>query len=129
MILALLVVSLLLICAGITVARPSRVTAFALVVVCAIWLPVNNGRLEGPTLFAVDSRHGLTVADLFAYAGFVLAASAVLRWWREALRRPAPAALRSGNPGLYVGLAACTALGGLVVILGSGLALAYAHQA
>lgn len=62
---------------------PTRVAAWLLVVCSALWLPLNNGHLEGPVLIAVTARHGLTAADLIGYSGWVVAAWTLRRAQRQ----------------------------------------------
>lgn len=67
---------LLVLCGGAVACciRPTRTAAWLLVVCSALWLPLNNGHLEGPVLITADPRHGLTAADLIGYGGWALAA-------------------------------------------------------
>jgi len=65
--------------------RPdTRWVLWILVICSALWLPLNNGHLEGPVLITVDPRHGLTAADLIGYGGWVLAAATLQRGRRRA---------------------------------------------
>ena len=56
--------------------RPRRAAALLLLPVSAAWV-LFNGRIEGPILLTISSSHGLTVSDLLAVVG-VLVAGAVL---------------------------------------------------
>jgi hypothetical protein len=58
-------------CLGAAAAR-QRWAAVALLPLGVLWLLV-NGKLEGPVLISLDDRHGLTLSDLLAVAGFALA--------------------------------------------------------
>lgn len=73
MILAACVLAALLLCAGWALTTGSAISVLALSTCCGAWLPVNNGRLEGPVLIRVSPGHGLTAMDLFAYGGLLLA--------------------------------------------------------
>src|SRR5882757_6173760 len=97
----------LLCCAAVACwVRPTRLSVWVLVICSALWLPLNNGHLEGPVLITVDPRHGLTAADLIGYGGWVLAALTLHRRRTEAGPRWMPkvggaAALVGGVAGLY----------------------------
>ena len=75
-------VVLLVVLVGLTLAalgargRPRRVAAALLLPVSAAWV-LFNGPIEGPILLTISSSHGLTVSDLLAVVG-VLVAGAVL---------------------------------------------------
>jgi hypothetical protein len=56
--------------------RPRRAAALLLLPVSAAWV-LFNGPIEGPILLTISSTHGLTVSDLLAVVG-VLVAGAVL---------------------------------------------------
>lgn len=56
--------------------------AVALAAVSVLWLLV-NGSAEGPVLWSVTSRHGLTATDLGGLAGLAVAAWHGRRAWRE----------------------------------------------
>ena len=56
--------------------RPRRAAALLLLPVSAAWV-LFNGPIEGPILLTISSSHGLTVSDLLAVVG-VLVAGAVL---------------------------------------------------
>ncbi|MBV9594388.1 MAG: hypothetical protein JO147_11425 [Actinobacteria bacterium] len=75
--------------------RPGPILAIVLAVVSGIWMPVNNGHLEGPVLITFDQLRGMTLADLISVAGFVVAYLALWRWWR-AQPRKRPAQLTRG---------------------------------
>lgn len=81
----LAIADLLILCAAAVacVVRPSRAAAWLLVVCSAVWLPLNNGHMEGPVLLTVSRDHGLTFADLAAYGGWAIAA-----WTLYRVRRP-----------------------------------------
>ena len=59
--------------------RWSMPTTVGLALASAAWLPLNNGRLEGPVLVTLDPRHGLTASDLLAYLGFAVALWSTVR--------------------------------------------------
>jgi hypothetical protein len=59
--------------------HPTRLSVWVLVICSALWLPLNNGHLEGPVLATLDPQHGLTAADLIGYGGWVLAAVTLRR--------------------------------------------------
>ncbi len=56
--------------------RPRRAAALLLLPVSAAWV-LFNGSIEGPILLTISTSHGLTVSDLLAVVG-VLVAGAVL---------------------------------------------------
>ena len=56
--------------------RPRRAAALLLLPVSAAWV-LFNGPIEGPILLTISTSHGLTVSDLLAVVG-VLVAGAVL---------------------------------------------------
>jgi hypothetical protein len=76
----------ILIVAGLSLLFPSPGIAVLLAGLSAVWLPTNNGHLEGPILIKVAENHGLSTADLLSYAGFALALLAGWRWRRARLR-------------------------------------------
>lgn len=65
------VASLVMLAVAATVSRitHSPIAALALAITSGIWLVVNK-QLEGPVLITVTPSHGLTVGDLFGFAGF-----------------------------------------------------------
>jgi hypothetical protein len=69
----------------VTVATRQVWAAGVLAVLSALWLPVNNGGLEGPVLMPVTHGHGLTAMDLVSCAGTWLA----IRVCRRSGRRSA----------------------------------------
>lgn len=77
--LAWFAVSALLIAAVVAVRGRSSAGAFVLACTAAAWLPINNGRLEGPVLVRFTVGHGLTLMDLFGYAGLLLSVVVLLR--------------------------------------------------
>ena len=81
----LAIADLVLVCAAAVVCcvRPTRPAAWLLVVCSALWLPLNNGHLEGPVLITADPQHGLTAADLIGYGGWVIAAWTLRRAHRR----------------------------------------------
>ena len=81
-----LLLAAILVVAGLSLLLPSPGLAVFLAVLSAAWLPANNGHLEGPVLIVVAHDHGLTTADLVAYAGFALALLAGWRWRRTRIR-------------------------------------------
>jgi hypothetical protein len=116
-----LVLASLLVVAGLSLVYPSPPIAVVLAALSGAWLPVNNGHLEGPTIYTVAEGHGLTVADLGAYAGFALAALAGWRWRQARLARSGP---EGGGRGL--GWPSAVAfLAVLVFLLGCGLAASW----
>lgn len=74
------------IAAALSLLFPSPGIAVLLAGLSAAWLPANNGHLEGRVLVVVAENHGLTEADLLAYAGLALALLAGWRWRRNRLR-------------------------------------------
>ena len=107
----------LLVVAALSLLYPSPAIAIVLAALSGAWLPVNNGHLEGPTLYTVAENHGLTVADLAAYAGIGLAALAGWRWRQARLSGRSPHGDRRdlGWPSAVAFLAV------LVFLLGCGL--------
>lgn len=85
--------------------------AWLLLVASALWLPVNNGVVEGPVLISIGTAHGLTTSDLFGVAGACVAAAALVRRGRHGRR----VALRVGCT--VVLCAAVFALGALAAYL------------
>jgi hypothetical protein len=69
--------------------HPTRIAAWLLVICSALWLPLNNGHLEGPVLITANPTHGLTAADLIGYGGWAVAALTLHR-----VRHRSPAGLR-----------------------------------
>ncbi|HEV7194090.1 MAG TPA: hypothetical protein VGN35_12900 [Jatrophihabitantaceae bacterium] len=64
-------------------------TAFAgwvLLAFAALWLPSNNGHLEGRNLIKLSTGHGITQGDAVGVTGWLLAMVVLLTW-----------ALRSGR--------------------------------
>ena len=122
MLAVVLVLAGLLVVAGLSLTHPSPRIAVALAVLSAAWLPINNGHLEGPVLYTVADDHGLTLADLAAYAGFALAAVAGWRWRRTRIAQAGPGARELGRP------AAAAFVAVLVVLLGCGLAASWFHH-
>ena|SRR5579875_3548510 len=59
--------------------HPTRTAAWLLVVCSALWLPLNNGHMEGPVLLTVAPHHGLTAGDLIGYGGWLVAAWTLYR--------------------------------------------------
>jgi hypothetical protein len=78
----LLPVVLLVLLVGLLIAslwsrgRPRRATALLLLPASAAWV-LFNGPIEGPILITLSTNHGVTVSDLLAVVG-VLVAGAVL---------------------------------------------------
>lgn len=75
-----LLCGLLLICG---LRRPRRLVyaaAWALALVSAAWLPLNNGHLEGPILLTFGQQHGLTLSDLIGISGIAVS---MLTLWRR----------------------------------------------
>jgi hypothetical protein len=81
--LAVLLLATLGLTLSLTLLTPSRLSPWALGLVCAAWLP-GNGAVEGPTLWVMGPDHGLTVADLLSVVGFAAAFA------RLVLDRPRP---------------------------------------
>jgi hypothetical protein len=81
----LAIADLLVLCGAAAVcwARPNGAASWVLVVCSALWLPLNNGHLEGPVLITVTPNHGLTAADLIGYGGWIVAA-----WTLRRVRGP-----------------------------------------
>jgi len=100
---------------AVCVLRWSALAALLLAVVSAAWLPVNNGRLEGPVLITVDPKHGLTTMDLVAYFGFLIVI------WSTVRARRVGAASAAGKP---VALASV----GASLLLVCGLAVSYVYR-
>ena len=97
---ARLVLAALVLAAAASVLRPGCPVAVLTAALSAVWLPVNNGVLEGATLLTLSEDHGVTVADLASVAGAGLAVVAVLRW-RDGVagpgRRPAGGSAESAR--------------------------------
>jgi hypothetical protein len=55
-----------------------RAVAVLLLPVAAAWV-LFNGPIEGPILLTISTNHGLTVSDLLAVMGVVVAAAILLR--------------------------------------------------
>jgi hypothetical protein len=88
---------------------PTPGTAVLVVVIAGLWLPVNNGHLEGPILIEVDPRHGLSTADLASYAAFVLANLSLWRW------RSVSRSARRTAAVIWAILLACLLVGALAI--------------
>jgi hypothetical protein len=58
--------------------RARRITAVLLVPVSFAWV-LFNGRLEGPVLLDLSQNHGVTVADLLAVLGVLVAGVVLVR--------------------------------------------------
>ena len=58
--------------------RARRTTAVLLVPVSFAWV-LFNGRLEGPVLLDLSQNHGITVADLLAVLGILVAGVVLAR--------------------------------------------------
>jgi hypothetical protein len=69
---SVVVLTLLLAGAACCLLTLDRVAAAALVVISAVWLPANNGHLEGATVVVVSRTHGITVADLLGVAAWLI---------------------------------------------------------
>jgi hypothetical protein len=70
-VLPLMLLVALLFCA-VRAIKGDRLAALVLVPLSFSWV-LFNGPLEGPTLFVVSWSHGVTVSDLIALAGLVIA--------------------------------------------------------
>jgi hypothetical protein len=57
--------------------RPRRAAALLLLPASAAWV-LFNGPIEGPILVTFSSTHGLTVSDLLAVVGVLVAAAVLL---------------------------------------------------
>lgn len=68
--------------------HPTRIAAWVLVACSALWLPLNNGHMEGPVLITVVRGHGLTAADLIGYGGWAVAALTLYRVRRHRATGP-----------------------------------------
>lgn len=100
----------LLLCLGATAIRRTALPASGLLVFSALWLPADS-RMEGPVLFVLSYANGVTLADLLAVLGAVVAGAVLIR---IAWRASAPAD-RAWNVATVVG--ACwsvLAIGALV---------------
>ena len=93
--------------------RWSVTVACLLAVASALWLPANNGHLEGPVLATLDRSHGLTLADLLSYFGFIVVVVSTL-YARQAARHSPRRDPASALPCLVA-----------PVLLAGGLLLAY----
>lgn len=71
--------------------RGTRGWGLLLLAASVLWVPSNNGALEGPVLIVVGSHHGLTLADLVGVAG---AAVGAFRVWPTGWRSRRVAAAR-----------------------------------
>ncbi len=63
-------------------------TGVLVLVLAAVWEPLNNDRLEGAILYTADPGHGLTMADLLGLAGFLAGLLTLTRPWRAASWHP-----------------------------------------
>ena len=70
----------------------------------ALWLPANNGQLEGRNLITLSRTHGITQGDSVGVIGWLIAMAVLLRWARQA----EPGHPRSERTGMVmlIGLAA-----------------------
>ena len=107
-----------LVCGGIALGTDACIrfdsvwTGWIVLVLAAVWEPLNNGRMEGHVLLDFGNGHGLTWADLLGLAGFIVATVKIVRPYdRESWRE--------GEVGAATGkLLAC------IVIFGSGVVAA-----
>jgi hypothetical protein len=58
--------------------RPRRVVAWLLLPASAAWV-LFNGPIEGPILLTLSTDHGVTVSDLLAVVGVLVAGVVLLR--------------------------------------------------
>jgi hypothetical protein len=93
MLLAVLVLLALVGCA-VLCWRDTPVWPVVLIVLCGLWLLVNKP-LEGPVLLVLSRDHGITVSDLLAAGGVILAA--VLLYRRTLRQRARGYAGRDGR--------------------------------
>jgi hypothetical protein len=131
MVIVLALIAVNAIIAGIAVLRPGLGIAIGLAALSGLLLPVNNGRLEGPVLYTVQSGHGLTVSDLIAYAGFIVAAWTVARWLHAQVAR-SRSSHRLSRTGVRRSTGVAWVAAGLAVIamsvlLGGGALVAWTH--
>lgn len=112
MIIAVLVLFGLLLCLGATLIRRTALPAAGLLVFSAMWLPADS-KVEGPVLFVLGPKDGVTLADLLSVLG---AAVALLVLLQLGWRRSAPAN-RALNLATIVGVCwSVLALGALVSV-------------
>jgi hypothetical protein len=72
----------LLLCLGATAIRRTALPAAGLLVFSALWLPADS-RLEGPVLVVLSYANGITLSDLLAVFGAVVAGVVLIRIaWR-----------------------------------------------
>jgi hypothetical protein len=90
----------------------STASSWCLLGLSALWLPTNNGHLEGGTLFEISATHGVTYADLLAL-GCWLVATATLVWRARRFRSPSREVRTAG---LLLACAGVLALGALVTV-------------
>jgi hypothetical protein len=81
---AVVVLALMVLCAGLALLVRSTFLAVLLAVACAVWPPFDNGRWEGEVLWTLSPGHGLTSMDLVTIPGVFLVVLACLlgrsRW-------------------------------------------------
>ena len=82
-------------------------------VLAAVWEPLNNGQMEGHVLLELGNGHGVTWADLLGLAGFIVATLKIVRRYHRT-------SWREGEVGAVTGkLLACIAIFGSGVIAAS----------
>lgn len=61
-----------------TLLTRSAVAASVLLVFGALWLPANNGQLEGHNLLTLSTTHGVTEGDAVGIVGWLIAMAVLL---------------------------------------------------
>jgi hypothetical protein len=56
----------------------SRPAGWVLLVLVAVWEPLNNKHMEGAVLLGLGGTHGVTSADLYGLTGFLVATATLV---------------------------------------------------
>ncbi len=112
MVFSVAVLTCLVAVAGWCAVARSQLSAWCLLILSALWLPSNNGQLEGHVLFTVTPTHGITEGDAVGVICWLLATSVLVgRAQASAPRgqRTTRAAVTFLSCGLILALGALTA--------------------
>jgi hypothetical protein len=75
---AVVMLTCLVAAAGWCLITRTRLAAWLLLAFSALWLPSNNGQLEGQNLITLSPRHGITQGDSVGVIGWLLAMTVLL---------------------------------------------------
>jgi hypothetical protein len=71
MLIAVLILTCLVSAAGWCLITRTQFAAWTLVTTSAVWLPANNGHLEGHIVFTLNHAHGITQGDFVGITGWL----------------------------------------------------------